>query len=331
MAIIALIRKASFVREMAVRFQKRPGFTLIELLVVIAIIAILIALLVPAVQKVREAAARIQCANNLKQIGLGFHNHHNTHRFFPDGGEHWNPEAYPRTMVGGAPAVAPNQNWGWGYQLLPYVEQENVWRNPSNDAVRGALIPIYFCPSRRPPMIVHAGSPAVDCGMLDYGGNAGTTEYTLDNPPDEDQAALGNGNNGLVVRRPGGKGLRSGLVRLTNIPDGSSNTILVGEKRMRPDKLGTAQANDDQGYTAGWDRDEVVWGIQPPQQDLPGQNGDYQFGSAHAGGFNALFADGSVRRISYSIQSNNTPPAPLGVWQRLCIRDDGLPVDAADF
>jgi prepilin-type N-terminal cleavage/methylation domain-containing protein len=311
-----------------VRCQKPRGFTLIELLVVIAIIAILIALLVPAVQKVREAAAFIQCANNLKQIGLGFHNHHDAHRYFPDGGEHWDPLAYPRNMVGGVPAVAPHQNWGWGYQLLPYVEQDNVWKNPDNAAVRAALIPIYFCPSRRAPMIIKVGT--YECGMLDYGGNAGTTEYTPDNPPDEDAAALGNGNNGLVVRRPGGKGLRSGLVRLTTILDGSSNTILVGEKRMRPEKLGTPQANDDQGYTAGWDRDEVVWGIAPPQQDLPGQNGDYQFGSAHVGGFNALFADGTVRRISYSIQSNNAPAA-LGVWQRICIRDDGLPVDATDF
>src|SRR6202790_333326 len=100
------------------------AFALIELLVVIAIIAILIALLVPAVQKVREASARTQCVNNLKQMGLAFHNHQDVFRFFPSGG--LGPGAQ-RTMARNIPADYTKQAWGWCYQILPYIEQDNLW------------------------------------------------------------------------------------------------------------------------------------------------------------------------------------------------------------
>src|SRR5687768_15633603 len=113
------------------KLRPRAAFTLIELLVVIAIIAILIALLVPAVQKVRESASRTQCVNNLKQIGLAFHNHHDSLKAFPMAGNGTNA----RTMSGGLPATFLTQDWGWAYQILPYIEQENLWKNTNDQTV----------------------------------------------------------------------------------------------------------------------------------------------------------------------------------------------------
>src|SRR5215470_882366 len=114
------------------RSPRRPGFTLIELLVVIAIIGILIGLLLPAVQKVREAANRARCQNNLKQIGLAFHNHHDALGLFPNGGEqYW----CARTMTGSTPNVAPTQNWSCFYQILPYMEQTALWAQTTDAAV----------------------------------------------------------------------------------------------------------------------------------------------------------------------------------------------------
>jgi prepilin-type N-terminal cleavage/methylation domain-containing protein len=131
----------------------RPGrpraFTLVELLVVIAIIGILVALLLPAIQAARESARRTQCSNHLKQIGLGFQNHHDTYRFFPTAGHHW---GYAPEYEGATPLIAPKQRAGWAFQILPFIEQSIVYEGNGGTTLDemqinaiGAKISTYFC------------------------------------------------------------------------------------------------------------------------------------------------------------------------------------------
>src|SRR6266545_1375049 len=134
--------------------RTRRGFTLIELLVVIAIIAILIGLLLPAVQKVREAAARMSCSNNLKQMGIACHMHNDANGFLPHGGDWW---GQPPTYTSyGNPATGKTQYAGWGFQILPYIEQGNLWQGANAGSIAqaqinaiGAPLKMFTCPSRR--------------------------------------------------------------------------------------------------------------------------------------------------------------------------------------
>jgi prepilin-type N-terminal cleavage/methylation domain-containing protein len=317
---------------------RRAGFTLIELLVVIAIIAILIALLVPAVQKVREAANVAQCKNNLKQIGLAFQSHHDTFKVFPSGGTDWQ-SSNTRTKVAGVPADYSSQSWGWCYQILPFIEQTNLWADKSDLEIAETPVFLYICPSFRGPIVrpyTQAGDTTTTMrAMNDYTANAGQRGTW------SDLTISGNTLDGAIVPSKS----HSHVVRkLGDITDGTSSSLLVGEKYVDADgaynptytRDGSTygECNDDQGWVDGWDNDTICFaeggGVNPvgtkdgysveiPKQINPKQNSDacgLNFGSIHEN-FMCVFCDGSVHAINFDIDPT--------VWGRLCKINDGNP------
>jgi prepilin-type N-terminal cleavage/methylation domain-containing protein len=301
---------------------RQRAFTLIELLVVIAIIAVLVGLLMPAVQKVREAANRVSCANNLKQIGLAFLLHVGAHRCLPTGGDGY---TVARTWTNNVPATYRTQHWAWGYQILPYVEQSNLYNDSSDERVSGTPLKLYFCPTRRLPTALSGGPWAVHTyprAMTDYAGNAGTSTNGGDGG-----GIYGSGDDGLVIRLG-----HTNFVRPADIKDGASNTLLVGEKHVNLTYITQeCQPDDNDGYVGGFQDDVVRWGAFPPARDvsIPEYTWStihppiFQFGSSHPSGFQAAFADGAVHMIRFEVD--------LTLFKNVCIRNDGNAINIDDL
>ena len=320
---------------------RQLGFTLVELLVVIAIIGVLVALLLPAVQAARESARRMQCANHLKQIGLAAHNHADTMGYFPTAGQsgYYNPVTAVRTKQGSSPVVGKDQQWGFFYQILAFIEQKNIWEMPNDDDVKSTPVKILFCPSRRAKAIVRNTTPRV--ALNDYVGNGGAGynfNSTFQHPMWQPSANVSRGGHGVMIAvLPPANGLNP--VRFADITDGTSNTVLAGEKALSVQMYLGGDGNDNQGWWIGMDSD-ITGGIYrtvspatPPPYKLqidgrwgPANTYNYSgnfsmYGSAHPGGLNVVFCDGSVRNIKYSIDIMN-------VLLPIVVRDDGLNYNA---
>jgi prepilin-type N-terminal cleavage/methylation domain-containing protein/prepilin-type processing-associated H-X9-DG protein len=317
--------------------RRRRGFTLIELLVVIAIIAVLIGLLLPAVQKVREAAARGKCQNNLKQIGIGIHNYQAAIGYLP-------PWAYDFT-------AQPNPPFGTqGHSalglILPYLEQDNAWNlahpeltvaDPKNlpppygtSATGTTDIKIYQCPSTIPfpidygPYFVSLGFPNLGpmvLGRTDYAVVRGyTSHFQSTCLPAGSPPPPGNGDDGGALGVKGhmtGTAMTSGLIRITDIKDGTANTIMVSEDAGRHQIYAKRtpvmpNAPGKVGWTlnAAWADYNAAINVHGFDNTGTVQNGGCcvincnnvnEFYSFHNSGVNALRADGSVRFTSESI------------------------------
>ncbi len=299
------------------------GFTLVELLVVITIIGILISLLLPAVQSAREAARRLQCSNNLKQLGLGALNHEQANGFFPSGGWGW-------FWVGDADrGFGKRQTGSWIYSTLPYIEQQAVFDLPKDGdganvtavQTKGAAamlaVPLaaVHCPTRRPAVLypssgtLYNADAASSAAHTDYAANSGDqgADESFAGPATLAEGDASNYGSWLGSNVCTGISYERSEVTVAQIRDGTSNTIYVGEKYLAPDSYYTCTSDggDNENMYCGYDNDNfrTASANYPPMQDRGSYFDAMRFGSAHGSGCNFVFCDGSVRSLSYSIDA----------------------------
>lgn len=319
------------------KMKPAAAFTLIELLIVLGIIALLIQLLLPAVQAARESARSAQCQNNLRQIALGFQLHHDAQGHLPTSGWGWKWTGHPDRGYG------PRQSGGWAYNILGHVEQQTV-RNLGAGLADGSSekaelllqanstpISLFNCPSRRPaalyPLVGGDFSPILPArcaekngGCLvtrgDYAASAGSVNNR--HKRNEDGGSAGPNSlsdeyldwlySALYGMEQNGISYQRSAVRLAQITDGTSQTYCVGEKLVPPDSYETGTAfGDDQGLFVGHDFDAnrhtggAGYRPIPPMQDHNDGSRVSEFGSAHPASWNVSLCDGSVKSLGYDI------------------------------
>lgn len=255
------------------RRNARPGFTLIELLVVIGIIAILLALLLPAVQQVREAARRIECRNHLRQFGVALHSYHEAHNSLPPG----------ELAQGDPPSFPLRTGWGWGAMILPQLEQSPMYNQidfnfgtavSNNRALIGQAMEIFQCPSDSAPAQITALIPGSGATQVAHGNYAAS---------------------GQMLSAMSG-------ARFAEVTDGLSQTLMIGERGYST-IAGIGEVTSAWCGTLAYDVDYLRFHSVPHLTVLPGVrvNATNTFNSSHPGGTHFLLADGSVQFISESL------------------------------